>query len=463
VGKIEALSWRYLFYLGKLSTKRKEAILTINIDLILQGATVVNQDGVGTRDIAVHKGQIVGLGDVSAFRAAEVLNCRNLHILPGVIDSQVHFREPGPTHKEDLESGSRAAVMGGVTAVFEMPNTKPETTSAEALADKVQRATNRMFCDFAFYVGGTRENYNQISQLESLEGSAGIKVFIGSSTGDLLVEDDAGLEKIISRLGRRAAFHSEDEFRLRERMSYQVAGNAASHPIWRDEEAARLCTERLLRIAKKYQKRIHVLHISTAEELPLLAAARDVASVEVTPHHLTLSADDYERLGTKLQMNPPVRGPHHRDALWRAVQSGLVDVLGSDHAPHTLEEKAKPYPQSPSGMTGVQTLVPIMLDHVNKGRLSLQRCVDLTSHGPQRIFNIKSKGRIAEGYDADFTIVDMKRRETISNKWIESRCGWTPYDGVAVQGWVVGTFVRGHMAMWQGELAAKAHGQAVRF
>ena len=435
----------------------------MNIDLILAGGTVVNQDGENIRDIAVNAGRIVALGDVSAFRAAEVLDCRNLHILPGVIDSQVHFREPGLTHKEDLETGSKAAVMGGVTAVFEMPNTKPETTSAEALADKVSRATHRMYSDFAFYVGGTRENFEQISELEKLPASAGIKVFIGSSTGDLLVEDDAGLEQIISRLGRRAAFHSEDEFRLRERISHQVPGNASSHPVWRDVEAARLCTERLLRIAKKYQKRIHVLHISTADELPLLSAHRDLATVEMTPHHLTLSANDYERLGTKLQMNPPVRGPEHRDALWRAINSGLVDVLGSDHAPHTLEEKAKPYPQSPSGMTGVQTLVPIMLDHVNKGKLSLQRLVDLTSHGPQRIFNIKNKGRIAEGYDADFTIVDLKRSETITNKWIQSKSAWTPYDGVKVQGWVIGTFVRGHLAMWQGELAAKAFGEAVRF
>lgn len=435
----------------------------MNIDLILKGGTVVNQDGEHVRDIAVHHGRIIGLDDMSGYKAAEVLDCRNLHILPGVIDSQVHFREPGLTHKEDLESGSRAAVMGGVTAVFEMPNTKPETTSAAALADKVSRATHRMFCDFGFYVGGTHTNFEQISELEKLPGSAGIKVFIGSSTGDLLVEDDEGLEKIISRLGRRAAFHSEDEFRLRERVSHQVVGDASSHPIWRDVEAARLCTERLLRISKKYQKRIHVLHISTADELPLLAANRDLATVEVTPHHLTLSADDYQRLGTKLQMNPPVRDKHHREALWRAVQSGLVDVLGSDHAPHTLEEKAKPYPQSPSGMTGVQTLVPIMLDHVNQGRLTLQRFVDLTSHGPQRIFNIKGKGRIAKGYDADFTIVDLKRRETITDSWIQSKAGWTPYDGVKVQGWVTGTFVRGHLAMWQGELAAKAHGEAVRF
>ena len=432
-------------------------------DLILKGGLVVNQDGQGLRDIGVIAGKIAAIGNLSAATAPEILDCRNLTILPGVIDSQVHFREPGATHKEDLETGSRGAVAGGVTAVFEMPNTKPTTTTAEALADKVSRASNRMFCDFAFYVGGTRENVAEISKLEKLPGSAGIKVFAGSSTGDLLVEDNAGLDAIISHLSRRAAFHSEDEFRLRARVGEQRAGDASSHPVWRDAEAARLSTERLLKLASKHHKRIHVLHISTAEELPLLADNRQYATVEVTPHHLTLTVDDYARLGTKLQMNPPVREAHHKEALWAAIHNGLVDVLGSDHAPHTLEEKAKPYPQSPSGMTGVQTLVPIMLDHVNKGRLSLERFVDLTSHGPNRIFNMAGKGRIALGYDADFTIVDMQRSAVIQNSWIESRAGWTPYDGVKVMGWPVGTIVRGHKAMWQGEIASQAQGAAVRF
>ncbi len=313
-------------------------------ELILKGGTIVNQNGMGPADIAISGGRIIAIGDVAGISTESTLDCRGLHILPGVIDSQVHFREPGAEHKEDLETGSRAAVMGGVTAVFEMPNTKPLTTSADALADKVKRATNRMFCDFAFYVGGTHANVENLPVYEKLPGSAGIKVFMGSSTGDLLVEDDAGISAILGRTSRRAAFHSEDEPRLRARLGHQVAGVAASHPVWRDVEAARLCTERLLRIARKTGKRVHVLHVSTADELPLLAAHRDVATVEVTPHHLTLSADDYARLGTRLQMNPPVRGSEHREALWRAINSGLVDVLGSDHAPHTLEEKAKPYP-----------------------------------------------------------------------------------------------------------------------
>ncbi|WP_353642061.1 dihydroorotase [Mesorhizobium sp. WSM2239] len=432
-------------------------------DLILKGGTVVNQDGIGLRDIGVTGGRIAAIGDLSPASAGETIDCRGLHILPGVVDSQVHFREPGLEHKEDLESGSRAAVLGGVTAVFEMPNTNPLTTSAEALADKVKRATNRMHCDFAFWVGGTRENAAQIAELERLPGAAGIKVFMGSSTGDLLVEDDEGVASILRNTRRRAAFHSEDEFRLRERLGERKEDDPSSHPVWRDEIAALRCTERLVRIARQVRARIHVLHISTAEEIAFLEAHKDVASCEATPHHLTLSADDYARLGTLLQMNPPVRDKRHRDGVWHGISQGVVDVLGSDHAPHTLEEKAKPYPASPSGMTGVQTLVPIMLDHVNAGRLTLERFVDLTSHGPHRLFGMARKGRIAAGYDADFTVVDLKRRETITNEQAGSKAGWTPYHGKQVTGWPVGTIVRGRRVMWEAEIIEAGKGRAVEF
>jgi dihydroorotase len=344
-----------------------------------------------------------------------------------------------------------------------MPNTDPPTTSATALADKVARAKGRMHCDFAFWVGGTYDNIADIPELERLPGAAGIKVFMGSSTGKLLVADDAGVLAILEATRRRSAFHSEDEARLAERKSLRVPGDPTSHPVWRDEIAALRCTERLIRLARQARAQVHVLHISTREEIPLLQDAKDVATCEATTHHLTFSAEDYARLGTKLQMNPPVRGPEHRDGIWRGLAQGVIDVLGSDHAPHTLAEKAKPYPESPSGMTGVQTLVPIMLDHVASGRLTLQRFVDLTSAGPARLFGVVGKGRIAAGYDADFTIVDLKRRETIRDSWIASRCGWTPYDGREVTGWPVGTMVRGRRVMWEGELVAPVQGEAVRF
>jgi dihydroorotase len=433
-------------------------------DVLLSGGTVVNQDGAAVRDIGIRGDTIVAIGDLARAAAGRVVDCRGLHILPGVIDTQVHFREPGLEHKEDLESGSLAAVMGGVTAVFEMPNTTPQTTDAAALADKVRRATGRMHCDFAFWVGGTNDNVDAIPELERLPGAAGIKVFMGSSTGSLLVADDEGVARILARTRRRAAFHSEDEPMLVERRRLQVDGDPASHAVWRSEAVALACTKRLLGLARLAGARIHVLHISTAQEISLLARHKDIASVEVTPHHLTLAAPDcYERLGTLAQMNPPVRDVGTRAALWFGVEQGIADILGSDHAPHTLEEKAKPYPSSPSGMTGVQTLVPIMLHHVAAGRLTLERFVDMTSAGPARLFGIARKGRIAVGYDADLTVVDLKRRETITADWIASRSKWTPYEGVSVNGWPMGTVVRGHIVMWEGELATPSAGQAVRF
>jgi len=439
--------------------------MVMRFDCIFKGGYVVNHDGTGVRDIGVIDGRIAAIGQLDPGQAAETVECQGLTILPGVIDTQVHFREPGMTHKEDLETGSRAAVLGGVTAVFEMPNTNPLTTTPEALADKVSAARDRMFCDFAFFVGGTRDNIDDIPALERLEAAAGIKVFMGSSTGNLLVEDAASLDRIIAKLSRRASFHAEDEARLKARENERVAGDPGSHPLWRDPEAALLATRRLVGLAEKHRRRVHVLHISTGDEMDYLSQHKRWASVEVTPHHLTLEAPDcYARLGTRAQMNPPVRDGAHRARIWQAITDGTVDVLGSDHAPHTVEEKDHAYPGSHSGMTGVQTLVPIMLDHVAAGRLTLERLVDLTSHGPQRLFGIAGKGRIAVGNDCDLTIVDLKRRETISNDWIASRCGWSPYDGVTVTGWPVGTVVRGQRVVWDGTLTGvQATGAPVGF
>lgn len=438
--------------------------MTQTFDTILKSGTVVNQDGEGIRDIGIAKGRIAAIGSLDSGSAAEVVDCTGLHILPGVIDTQVHFREPGLTHKEDLESGSRSAVMGGVTAVFEMPNTNPLTVTEEAFTAKVAAGHHRMHCDYAFFIGGTRENVDDLPELERAPGCAGVKVFIGSSTGALLVEDDDSLRRIFKVIRRRAAFHAEDEYRLNERKDLRIENDPRSHPVWRDEVAALMATQRLVALARETGKRIHVLHISTKEEIDFLRDHKDVASCEATPHHLTLAAPEcYERLGTLAQMNPPVRDASHRAGIWRGIEQGIIDVLGSDHAPHTLEEKSKVYPASPSGMTGVQTLVPLMLDHVNAGRLSLARFVDLSSAGPARLFNIATKGRIAAGYDADFTIVDMKRSETITNEKVASKAGWTPYDGVKVTGWPVGTVVRGNRVMWEGELVAPSQGEAVRF
>ncbi|HSC18694.1 MAG TPA: dihydroorotase [Rhizomicrobium sp.] len=433
-------------------------------DLLIRGGMCVTPNGIGEADVAVTGGRIAAIGALANATAGEVLEAKGLHVLPGVIDTQVHFREPGNEQKEDLESGSRAAVLGGVTAVFEMPNTNPPTTTRLAIEDKLSRAASRMHCDYAFYVGATPGNLGALGMLEQMPGVAGVKAFLGSSTGTLLLNREEDIFTALKAGRRRMAVHSEDEARLRERKDLAVRGDPRSHPFWRDVDTARLSTERVLRLARAAGRRVHVLHVTTDEELPLLADAREFATVETTPQHLTLTAPEcYERLGTYAQMNPPIRESRHREALWRAVNEGLVDVIGSDHAPHTREEKEKTYPDTPSGMPGVQTLVTILLDHVNAGRLSLERFVDLTSAGAARIFGIAGKGRIARGCDADFTIVDMNAKRKIENSWIASKCGWTPFDGMTTTGWPVATIIRGQTVMRDGALVAGGQGEPVHF
>ncbi len=431
-------------------------------DLAFRNGSVVLPDGTVETTVYVRNGQISAIGGTAD--AARVVDCTGLTILPGVIDTQVHFREPGAVENEDLESGSRSAVLGGVTGVFEMPNTKPTTSTPEAVADKLARAKGRMWCDHAFYVGATSDNADQCGALEKLPGTAGIKVFMGSSTGNLLVSDDAMLERVLRSGQRRVAIHAEDEARLIERMGERVEGDPASHPVWRDDETALRATQRVLHLARKTGRRVHILHITTPAELELIAQHRDIATCELTPQHLTLAAEEaYPRLGTFAQMNPPIRSSAHRDGLWHWVTQGMPDVIGSDHAPHTLANKGKPYPASPSGMPGVQTLLPLMLNHVAHHRLTLRRLVDLTSAGPQRLFGLVRKGRIAVGYDADLTIVDLKARWTIEQDWLESRCGWSPFTGETLTGKPIGTIIRGQQVMWDGSLADKATGQPFHF
>ncbi|WP_066727121.1 dihydroorotase [Sphingomonas pituitosa] len=433
-----------------------------NVELKLRGGRVHLPSGPADVDVGVSGGKIVAIGNVGD--ADETIDCTGLDVLPGVIDSQVHFREPGLEYKEDLESGSRSAVLGGVTAVFEMPNTKPNTDSAAAVADKLARAHHRMWCDHAFYVGATNHNAEHLAELERLPGTAGVKIFMGASTGDLLVSDDANLARVLASGHRRVAIHAEDEFRMQDRLGERVPGDPASHPVWRDDESAILATRRILRLAREARRRIHVLHVTTPAELELLGQNKDIATCEVTPQHLTLAGEDaYPRIGTYAQMNPPIRSGAHRDGLWHWLRQGVPDVLGSDHAPHTLEEKARPYPDSPSGMPGVQTLLPLMLNHVAEGRLTLQRLIDLTSAGPQRIFGLVGKGRIVPGYDADFTVVDLKARWTVDEAWLSSRCGWSPFTGMELTGRPVGTIIRGHRVMWEAQLAEQAIGEPVKF
>jgi dihydroorotase len=361
-----------------------------------------------------------------------------------------------------MASGSAQAAVGGITSVFEMPNTSPSTTTPALLAQKLSLAQGRCWVDHAFFLGATADNIASLAEWERAPGCAGIKLFLGSSTGSLLLNEEGLLSKLLQSCRRRIACHCEDENRLVERKALAQAGKPQTHPLWRDEASAFLATQKLLELAKAKGARLHILHVSTEEELALLQKARAFATAEVTPQHLLLSSPEcYERLGTLAQQNPPLRSPRHAQALWQALHGGLIDCLGTDHAPHTREEKAKPYPQRRSGMPGLYTLLPLMLHQVAQGKLPLEQLVELTAHGPARVFGTRCKGRLALGYDADLVLVDLEKKQTVDTSW--TRCGWNAFDGHNLQGWPVATLLRGQWVAREGKLMGEPSGRPVEF
>ena len=434
-------------------------------DLIVRNGSCVLPWGEVRTDLGVLDGRFASLAATSADEAAEVLDATGLHVLPGLIDAHVHLRDPGDPAVENIPTGTRAAALGGITAVFDMPNTSPAITDAATLRWKQGYAAAASFTDFAFYVGATRANTGSLGDYEIEAGVCAVKLFAGSSTGDLMIEDDAGIEAVMRHGRRRIAFHSEDEYRLQSRRTlFETGMPYDTHRLWRDEECAFLGTRRIIALARRTGRPAHILHVSTAEELDYLGLCRDSATVEVLVNHLTQVAPDcYETLGGLAVMNPPIRDRRHHEASWAAIRNGLVDVVSSDHAPHALAAKRQPWPLCPAGLTGVQTIVPVMLDHVNAGRLSLLRLVDLMAAGPARVYQMVGKGRIAAGNDADLTLVDMKARRTITNDWIATPCGWTPFDGMTVTGWPVATIVRGMSVMRDNAVLGGPRGRLVRF
>ena len=437
----------------------------MHYDLIIRGGTLVLPWGEERADVAVRDTRIAAIGALTADSADEVIDATGLHVLPGLIDSHVHLRDPGDAAVETLHTGTKAAVLGGIATVFDMPNTTPAIVDHERLDWKRGYVEEQSWCDVGLYVGGTKTNIDTLAELETEAGVCAIKVFAGSSTGTLMVEDDEHIERVMRAGRRRIAFHSEDEYRLQARKPNFHSGMPhRNHMEWRDEECAFLGTRRLMALARRTGRPAHILHVSTAEELEYLRDFRDIASVEVLVNHLTQVAPDcYDRLGGFGVMNPPIRGERHRAASWAAVADGTVDTVGSDHAPHSRAAKALPWPDCPAGLTGVQTLVPIMLDHVSAGRLSLSRLVDLMAAGPARVYGLVGKGRLAAGYDGDFTLVDMGRRRTIEDSWIVSPCGWTPFAGTTVQGWPVATVLRGRLVMRDDEVLGTPLGRLARF
>ncbi|MBI0433732.1 dihydroorotase [Roseomonas sp. KE0001] len=433
-------------------------------DLILRGGRCVLPWGEAEADIGVRAGRIAAIGALGGATAEREIDCRGLHVLPGLIDPHVHLRDPGDPAVETIPTGTRAAVLGGIATVFDMPNTTPSITTQKALEEKRAYAQGKSWCDIGFYVGAGKSNIPELAALELEPDVCAVKVFAGSSTGDLLVEDDASLERVMRSGRRRVCYHSEDEYRLQERKPlYAAGGPHRLHAEWRDVECAFLGTRRLMALARETGRPAHILHVSTAEELAYLRDFRDVATVEVLVNHLSQTDEAYDRLGGYAVMNPPIRDERHMRAAWAAVADGTVDCIGSDHAPHSRANKEKPWPATAAGLTGVQTLVPIMLDHVNAGRLSLGRMVDLMAAGPARVYGAVTKGRLAAGFDADFTIVDLRKTRTIEERWIVSPCGWTPFAGQSCTGWPVMTLVRGHLVMREDEILGEAIGAPALF
>ncbi len=434
-------------------------------DLLIRGGTVITPWGAAESTIGAAGGRIATLSAGASDTAGIVIEARGLHVLPGLIDPHVHLRDPGDASVESIPTGTRAAVLGGIATVFDMPNTTPAVTGAEVLAWKQGYVPAHSHTDFGIYVGATRANTPELATLERAPGVCAVKLFAGSSTGDLMIEDDAGIEAVMRSGHRRIAFHAEDEYRLQARRGMFHAGDPyARHMEWRDEECAALGTRRIVALARKTGRPAHIVHVSTAEEFDFLRAHRDVATAEVLVNHLTqVGPECYEQLGAYAVMNPPIRTQRHFDAAWEAVRDGRVDTIGSDHAPHSHAGKARPWPDTAAGLTGVQTAVPIMLDHVNAGRLSLARMVDLMAAGPARVYGAATKGRIAVGYDADFTLVDLAHERTIENDWIATPAGWTPFAGKRVTGWPVATIVRGLVVMRDDEVLGVPAGRLVRF
>ena len=434
------------------------------LDLIIKNGSCYIDGNLKKLDLGITKDKISQIGDLSKEKANNFFDAENLIVLPGCMDTQVHFREPGSTDAEDLNSGSKAAVVGGITGVFEMPNTKPPTSNKKEFQNKLNLAKNRMYCNYAFYFGATPDNHKDLSELKNLEGCCGVKLFAGSSTGTLLVDKEKDIEKVFEKASKIVSVHSEDEEILNLRKKLIIKGNVLTHPVWRNEECAISSTRKIVKIAKRLNKKAHILHVTTKEEVDFLSQNKGNITFEITPQHLTLTSPEcYEKLGTFAQMNPPIRDKSHFDRLWYAVRNNYNDTIGSDHAPHLKKNKQKEYPDSPSGMPGVQTLLPVMLNHINEGRLKLDQLVKLLCENPTNIFGIQNKGFINKSFDADFTIIDLNKVIEIKNEKIESKCGWSPFDGYKFKGTPVATIINGKIKMKNGKILGDPTGKTIKF
>jgi dihydroorotase len=434
------------------------------MSLLIKNATVVLPTGCERMSVLVEGSRIAALDAAVHTRADEVIDAAGLHLIPGVIDDQVHFREPGLTHKEDLRSASRACAKGGVTTFLEMPNTRPPAITQGRLEEKLALAAEKSLVNYGFYMGATPDN---VDELKKATRTPGIKIFIGSSTGDLLVDEQDALERIFAETKLPICAHCEDETTVRQNTARLTAGGRqltlADHSRIRDHEAAVIATRRAMDLAFRHNHRFHVLHVSTAQECDLLADHRNLVTAEVCPHHLFFNTGDYARLGTLVQMNPSLKTAADSRRLWQALLEGRIQVVATDHAPHTLEEKQQPYPKSPSGLPAVENSLALLLNQVALGRCTIEQVVHWMAGAPARVWDIVNKGRIAPGYDADLVLVDLNKSATIDSDTQETKSRWSPWHGVSLTGWPVRTWVMGQEVFREGRIDDSIRGQEATY
>ncbi len=428
---------------------------------LISGATCVLPNGLSRANILFDGSKIIDIDPPSTALVDEVVRADGLHLIPGVVDDQVHFREPGLTHKEDLYTATRACAKGGVTSFLEMPNTNPTTITCERLAQKLELAAGKCLVNFGFYIGATPNNVPELIQAKR---TPGIKIFIGSSTGDLLVDQQAALEQIFAETTLPICAHCEDETTVRaNRDALQGGATYRDHSKIRDERAAVIAVQRSIDLAFRHNHRFHVLHVSTGAETELLRDHRDLITGEACPHHLFFNVDDYDRLGSLVQMNPSIKTAADNAALWTALRDGRLQVIATDHAPHTLDEKRQPYPKSPSGLPAVENSLALMLDSVSRGLCTLDQVVHWMCDAPARVWDLVGKGRIAPNYDADLVLVDLNKSQTIRDAEQETKCGWSPWNGVTLTGWPVRTWVMGQTVFAEGKINEAVRGSEIKF
>ncbi len=408
---------------------------------LIKNAMVVAEHGTVKTNVVIDKDKIAAIDPAVHMDFDEVIEAKGLFLIPGVIDDQVHFREPGMTHKEDFAHATRACAKGGVTSFLEMPNTIPNTTTQQALNDKLSLASRHCRVNYGFYIGATPDN---LVELQNAKRTPGIKIFIGSSTGDLLVDEQDALDRIFAETTLPICAHCEDETTVRENAAkFGDSTDVATHSLIRDHRAAVIATRRTIDLATRHRHPFHVLHVSTADEIPIIAAAQGVVTAEVCPHHLWFNVDDYPRLGALIKMNPSIKHAVDNQQLWQALLDGVIQVIATDHAPHTREEKSQPYPNCPSGLPAVENSLALMLNQVHQRRCSIEQVVQWMCSAPAKVWNIIDKGRIAPGFDADLVLVDLERSLKVMNSQQQTKCGWSPWDGTELVGWPVRTWVMG--------------------